>query len=773
MSFRPAALIAALTLPLLPAPLAAQAVVAPQTSPMAAAKPPMIELPSFDPGTVIDFAADSLDYDEPGQIVTATGNVAIDRDGWTLRADRVVYNRETGEVEAHGNVISTDPKGNRVFGDRIVLTDSLRDGSIDNILLVLDSGGRLAAKSGVRVNGKTVMTRAVFSPCHVTDDDGCPKAPLWQVRAQQVTHDPARHRISYRDATLDFWGQPILYLPKLSHPDGTTGRASGILLPSLRYNAALGLGVAVPFLAVARPDRDLLLTPWLYTGANPALGVNARRLFAAGPVQAEALMTWGGVPVTAADGSVIGQSERFRGYFAANGQFQHDASWRSTFSFRYATDDTFTRRYDITYDDTLRNTYALERFGSDSYLSIEGWAFQGLRLGDDPAKIPLALPLISFRWNPAATVLGGLIGVNANTVVISRSRGQDIQRGIVAADWTMLRLTPWGQRVTVTGQLRGDVYHTANSALADLPSYAGRDGWQARFIPAAAIDVDWPFAGPVLGGIQTIAPRIQFSISPTRRNIDIPNEDSRALSFDTVNLFDLNRFPGYDRWEGGSRLTYGVEYRFNRPRLALTTQIGQSYRFEAASDFPVGTGLVNQFSDIVARTTLQLGRRFDITQAVRFDKDSLAVRENEIDLSYGTAASYVSVAYVKLNRGVTVEDLTNREELRVGGRIVFAKYWSVFASTILDLTSTSEDPTTTNNGFSPVRHRIGIAYEDECFRIGISWRHDYTFINDYQPGNTYLFNVAFKTFSKAPVAAAVPDVLATLPPPLRETGAPR
>ena len=51
-----------------------------------------------------------------------------------------------------------------------------------------------------------------------------------------------------------------------------------------------------------------------------------------------------------------------------------------------------------------------------------------------------------------------------------------------------------------------------------------------------------------------------------------------------------------------------------------------------------------------------------------------------------------------------------------------------------------------------MRHRIGIAYEDECFRIGVSWRHDYTGTTDYQPGNTYLFNIAFKTFSKPPPA---------------------
>ena len=95
---------------------------------------------------------------------------------------------------------------------------------------------------------------------------------------------------------------------------------------------------------------------------------------------------------------------------------------------------------------------------------------------------------------------------------------------------------------------------------------------------------------------------------------------------------------------------------------------------------------------------------------MRLDKNSLAVRENEVDIAVGSNASYVTIAYVKLNRGVTVEDLANREELRVGGRVAFAKYWSIYASTILDLTSAAEDPTTVQQrllaGAAPHRHRL-------------------------------------------------------------------
>lgn len=701
---------------------------------------------ALQPGDTIDFAADAIGYAENNQTVTAQGAVHIERDGYVLTADSVSWDRATGQIIATGNVTTIDPGGNKVYGDRIELTDSLHDGALDNILLVLEGGGRLAAESGVRISGTTVMNRAVYSPCRVTGPDGCGKEPLWQIRAVKVTHDPVKHRISYKDATLDVFGHPVMFLPTLSHPDGGASRATGLLVPIFAYNANLGFGVAMPWHWSINSAQDLTLTPWIYTAVNPALGFEYRQLLGAGPIQFGGLITYAARSVIGADNTtVIETGDQFRGYFTAHGQLQFDDKWRATFSLRYATDDTFARRYDISLDDTLRSTFNIERFGSDSYLSIEGWAFQSLAVGNNFAKSPVALPLINFLWNPEEKILGGHLAFNANSLVITRQDGSDMQRAIAAATWDIGTILRAGLRVDFSAQLRGDVYHVSNSTLADLPIYAGTDGWNARFLPAVALDIRWPFAGPALGGTQTLTPRVQFVASPTGQNAGIPNEDARSIDFNTGDLFAINRFPGYDRWEGGTRVTYGIEYTLDRSKMSLRTQIGQSYRTDSSGELlPQGTGLSGKVSDIVTRTTLQLGSLFEITQSLRFDPSSYVARTNEVDVSLGNKQTYATVSYIKLNRSIPIEDLADREELRVGGRIVFAKYWSLFGSSIINLTTKSEDPTTTGNGFSPVRHRLGVAYEDECFRIGFSWRHDYTFDRDYRPGNTYLFTVALK-----------------------------
>ena len=143
---------------------------------------------------------------------------------------------------------------------------------------------------------------------------------------------------------------------------------------------------------------------------------------------------------------------------------------------------------------------------------------------------------------------------------------------------------------------------------------------------------------------------------------------------------------------------------------------------------------------------MRFGRLLDITHRYRVDKDSFAVRRNELDLTIGSEQTYAQVGYLRLNRNIdpTVEDLRDKEELRLAGRIKFQRYWSIFGATVLDLTDKSEDPLSLADGFEPVRHRLGISYEDECLELGLTWRRDYERIGAFRKGSTFGFHLALK-----------------------------
>jgi LPS-assembly protein len=261
----------------------------------------------------------------------------------------------------------------------------------------------------------------------------------------------------------------------------------------------------------------------------------------------------------------------------------------------------------------------------------------------------------------------------------------------------------------------------------------------------------WPFVGELLGGTQRLTPRVQLVATPTIRNLAVPNEDSRAIDLEDSNLFALNRFSGYDRWEDGSRITYGVEWAFDRPRLSVRTVVGQSYRLtRRPSILPEGTGLSDRLSDVVGRTSVRFGRLVELTHRFRLDKDNLAVRRNEIDATVGSRKTYALIGYLRLNRDVdpTIEDLRDREEIRLAGRVQFAKYWSVFGSTVIDLTGRREDPLSPADGYEPIRHRLGLLYEDDCIEMGLTWRRDYDQSGDARRGSSYLLRLALKNLGR-------------------------
>ena len=687
---------------------------------------------------VIAFEANTVSYNDNSDTVSASGDVILRSGDQSVRANTVSWNRTSGQIIAEGDVRLVDEDGNQLFTDRVELTDELRAGAMSNLLLALREGGRLAAEQGVRDEaGSIVLTRAAYSGCAVETPEGCPKDPSWRITAERVVYDPEAKKIRFRGAFLEVFGTRVL--PLMGLTIGTDGSASsGVLVPDLGYSASNGFELSESYYWRLADNRDLLLSGYLYSRVAPMVSAQYRALTDNGAYQVTGYLTHSTrIPL----GETEPTAEKgFRGYLFANGKFQLDPHWSVTGSVRVASDRTFLRRYDISRDDRLRSTIEAERIDDDSYLSVAGWATQVLLTDQDQGLVPIALPVLDYRRRMDDPLLGGRIEFQLNSLAITRTDGQDTQRAFARAQWDMRRVTAWGQELTLTALVRGDVYHSDENASTVTALYRGDSGWQGRSVAIGAVDLKWPLMGELLGGTQVLTPRVQLVASPPIRNLEIPNEDARAIDLEDSNLFALNRFPGYDRIEDGVRLTYGADWELTRPGWRVRSTIGQSYRLnDKPTLFPDGTGLNEQFSDFVGRTEVRFRDFIKFTHRFRLDKDNFAVRRNEIDATVGTDRTYVELGYLRLNRDIdlTFEDLQDREEVRAAARVAFADYWSVFGSAVVNLTDREEDPSFTSDGFEPLRTRLGIAYEDDCLEFGVTWRRDYVAVADARLGNSF------------------------------------
>ena len=242
-----------------------------------------------------------------------------------------------------------------------------------------------------------------------------------------------------------------------------------------------------------------------------------------------------------------------------------------------------------------------------------------------------------------------------------------------------------------------------------------------------ALDVQWPFVGEAFGGTQVFTPRVQIVATPPIKNLAIPNEDARAIDLEDSNLFALNRFPGYDRVEDGARVTYGLDWSLRIPDWELKTNVGKSYRLDSDRDIcPVGTGLSERFSDFVGRTEVRYKNFLRSRTASGWTRTiwrSAATRSTPPSASRRPMPRSAMSGSTATSRGGGFAGSRGTARRRCAW--LFANYWSLFGSGVFNLTDREEDPTLASDGFDPIRTRLGIAYQDDCLELGVTWRRDY------------------------------------------------
>ena len=108
-------------------------------------------------------------------------------------------------------------------------------------------------------------------------------------------------------------------------------------------------------------------------------------------------------------------------------------------------------------------------------------------------------------------------------------------------------------------------------------------------MPTVGLEYRYPFINVQPWGTTTIEPIAQVIARPNEPYAGkLPNEDAQSMTFDTTNLFSVDKFSGYDRVEGGGRANVGVQTttQFDRGG-SVNALFGQSYQLFGLNSFAV------------------------------------------------------------------------------------------------------------------------------------------------------------------------------------------
>jgi LPS-assembly protein len=695
----------------------------------------------------INLIADEVGHDENLGIFVARGHVEILREGKIVKADVVTYNERTKRITAAGNVVLIEPDGDTQFATYADVTDDVKEGILYDFRELLKDNARLAANRAYRVdnNTKEILRKGVYTPCYPCQEDPT-RSPLWQVKAYSAIRDKEKKTITYHDAWLEMFGVPILYTPWFRHPDFGVDRQSGMLSPSFHYSSESGLQIGTPYYATLGDDKDITFTPIFRFGGDlqehpgGVADLEYRQRVVDGRFRIEASGTVEDRESEERDSTQRHEiTNSFRGHVEGDGLFDINDDWRAGYDFKVASDKRYLKRWHLGSRDILTDKAYAEGFFGRSYAEARAYGFQTTKLSQEQDELPIIAPMLDYRFASEPGVAGAYWGLDANFMNLQRIQGREEVRFAANPYWTLPYTSSFGDvyRLTLEVPMAVHSVHDVDPDSDDRdPSGDTFSGTVFEAVPKASFNWSYPFISPSPTFTQVLEPVFQVVGAPDSGNTGkIPNEDSRAFELDDTNLLLPDRFPGVDRMDTGSRVTYGTQWSAYLPNdRYINAFLGQSFQLthDDNDEFRTGTGIEDDLTDTVGRLQFRPTDSVDLSYRFRFDINDTQFERHEARASYYNDYFSLSGSYAFI-RGDGVE-FDDREQASVYFGANLSDYWSVHAQSTYDI---AESELRSFGG--------GFRYLDECFDLALSTTYTPAGDTETSEGDlNVLFTINFK-----------------------------
>ena len=716
---------------------------------------------------IIYLEADELINDEIAGVLTASGEVEGRYQDRTLRADKVVYNLDSGLVIASGNVVLIDANGSTQYANKLELSNELEAGTAADFTARQAGGGIMAAAFATRTEeGEIELYNAYYTACEPCKEDGRIKKPSWRIKARKVRQDKETRTVRYNDAVFEFLGVPLFWTPYLAHPDPSAGRSSGLLTPFVGLSSSKGLNARLPYYWAIDDYTEATFTPHIFERVNPLMEYQFARKFNTGTFDVEGSFTYASFfdrqgktfqPEDFIDPTQAPMGKKLRSHVYAKGLFVPNETWTYGFGAQLSTDDNYLNRYDQEeaperfglYDsESRRNISQAFIVGQDDSFrfATSAFGFQDLRASfrkntnEDSANfglisvnepdndlLPIIAPKIELEkyWKDPA--IGGRVKAFGDFTALTRGAGTDYMRGTAGVDYSKTFIAPGGIEVKPFGNARYDHFDIkpGDSTEGSIDENVYEDVSFGRSVAQIGVDVRYPFIKTSGGVDWIIEPRAQitqsfgdgkterftstsapFSDDDPRTNTISTFQDGVNVDFDQALFWQSNKATGYDFWQEGLRADIGASFIADAGKTRAHLFVGQSHISNRDGEYALGSGLSDSKSDVVGMFELDINDQFSWTTRLRYDDDDNKFRRIDTGFSYRTERLSTSWRYYRLDtatRLLNPDPTAPPEEVSGNVRLKLTDRWSVRYQANRDLDSKITR-----------RQELGLMFEDDC-----------------------------------------------------------
>lgn len=706
--------------------------------------------------------ADMLSYDADSDVITASGDVILRYEGYTLRADRVVYRQRSGEVSARGNIEVFDLRGNRFVADAVEITGNFQQAFVNSLIFTTADGSMITAEDGdFNSEVEIVLDDATYSPCGLCIDSKGRRIG-WRVRAPKMIYIRDKGTIELHQPSIELLGIPMAWLPWLSIPDPSQPRLSGFRIPNFDYSPQMGFTAELPYFWAPDDATDVLFIPRLMTRQGGLFAVEVTHRFTRGVVDFKASGVMQLDP--SAFAGTVGDRE-WRGAIQTSGRFTPYESWVTGWSYTKFTDAAYLQDYRLTTAKNNTNEVYVTHLTRNNFLDLRVQEFNLLGNVTPEQQEEHAKAIPNFRGEHTVDLPNGWGQFKLNGTLLGVYRGRDHTgtlngvpyvfayretkfHGTAEASWQKQMIVPGGITVTPFAGIRLDAA-TYDGASALFPGEVSL----LSATPIAALDVRWPLIAFNNGNSHLFEPIAQLVYRGGTETLPgITNDNAQSFVLDDTNIFSYNRFSGTDRQEAdGLRANVGGRWQGNFQNGGWAELlVGESFFLAGTNSFaitdPTNTGLSTGLGDTASYLVLGARAGFpglEGTSKFLLDPNPMTptVRRAQVGGRWWNTQRFSAAAqYIYLPANPVVGQVADQHEIATQVGVPIADYWTATGNFAWDLA-----------GNTWLEGSAGLTYDDKFLVFGVNagvTGPTHTTPNDFRvwasfalrgPGGTFAF----------------------------------
>lgn len=575
--------------------------------------------------------ADSLASKTADQI-EASGDATLSQGDQSIRADQLLFNQRTQEVEAQGSVM-LQQNGNTMAGPHLQLNMDKNVGAMEQPQFYLKENNARGSAEALHIQDRQHFTldNATYTTCPAGNQD-------WQMKMGLLEIDRERQVGIAHSASVEFKGVPILYSPWMDFPLNNQ-RKSGFLAPIFGGTVTGGSEVTLPYYWNIAPNFDATLAPREMTKRGLMLNNEFRYLQPnyAGVMHLDVL--------------------------------PHDAISKHSRSLFSLTHDQVLANHLNGYIDYLQvgdNNYfrdlgnAVNVTSQDKLLQEGGlrydagwWTAMGrvqhYQTLQDPAapRVVVYTQLPQLTLNARQNYAGANLAFAGEYVNFSHPSAVNARRLVINPSISYPLVSTPAFYVTPKVALHS-TYYVIGTNNTPVPPNTSRFQNASRTLPILSIDSGIAFEreGNLFRNeyVQTLEPRAFYAYVPYKDQSQLPNFDSIQADFNFTQIFTENRFVGSDRIGDINALTLALTSRLLEPDNGtehLSMMVAERISFAAPQVNLVTPTTTTNKSDILLALAGRVTRHWSLDSEFQFDPNQSHAQRYDIAASYRPEAGKV------------------------------------------------------------------------------------------------------------------------------------